>query len=787
MPLTAARSWWRGVPGVDRRPLGARTTPLGWLAIVAAAATAVAAVAAAGLAWRGRDGWAFGATSAATALRVDDLFASLWPNVINSVDDPSLTLSIAGAASTHYTLGVMTVVAVILTPIVLLYQAWTYWVFRDRVGGGAEGTHTAARPPARAPAGGVIGPVDRRLLRASRAARRHLAAAVARRRDRGRGHRPGGAARPVVAEVVGGASPADVRGRARRPRGRVVGRAAHCGWGRRWPPTSRAARVMSELRARLVDHVLRGRPAAGEAGRSGEVATAAVQGVDALEPYFARYLPQVVLAVVVPLAILAWVVPLDLASAVIMAVTLPVPIVFMALVGSRRRGARGRGWARSGARRALRRRRPRAADAPRPRPRRAQAETLADIGERLRRETMGTLRVAFLSALVLELAATLGTALVAVAIGVRLADGGMTLRRRADGAGARARALRAAAQGGRQYHATADGLAAAERLHAVLDRPPTPAAPSARCRSPTPRRHRSRLEGVTVRHEGRGAAALDAVDLALAPGERVALVGPSGAGKSTLLGLLARLADPDDGRVACGGVDLRDGDADAWRRRVAWVPQRPSLLAGTVAENVRLGDPSASDARVWAALEAANAAALVRSLPDGLATRIGDGGRRLSAGEARRVALARAFVRAPSLVLLDEPAADLDAASAALVEEAIERLCRGRTAVVATHRLAMTAGADRVVVLSTGGSRSRAPRGRSPPTGRSPRCDATMRRWRREPPSPLRAALRLAGAGRGRLALSLAAGLWRRGRAWPCSPSPATSSAAPPSSRRSCP
>jgi ABC-type multidrug transport system fused ATPase/permease subunit len=149
-------------------------------------------------------------------------------------------------------------------------------------------------------------------------------------------------------------------------------------------------------------------------------------------------------------------------------------------------------------------------------------------------------------------------------------------------------------------------------------------------------------------------------------------------------------------------VDLRLGDADAWRRRVAWVAQRPTIVGGTVADNVRMGDPSASDAEVWAALEEAGAAALVRGLPDGLRTRVGEGGRRLSAGEARRVALARAFVRAPSLVLLDEPAASLDAEAAALVEDAIARLCRGRTAVIATHRLDMARDADRVVVLDGG-------------------------------------------------------------------------------------
>jgi ATP-binding cassette subfamily C protein CydD len=549
----------------------------------------------------------------------------------------------------------------------------------------------------------VIAPVHRRLLRASGAARWHLAAAVA-----------SGAATAaaviaqavllgrVVAALVGGAPPADVRGEIIGLALASVARGA-LGWGQAMSAHVAATRVMSALRARLVGHVLRARPAAGEAGRAGEIATDAVQGVDALETYFGRYVPEAVLALLVPPAVILWVLPLDPASAAIMALTLPVAVVFLALVGM---AAAAASRARMDALRALGgrfvevvrglptlRAHGRAAH---------QAQVLGDIGERLRRETMGTLRVAFLSALVLELAASLGVALVAVAIGLRLAGGGMTLE-----AGLTVLVLAPELYAplrrvGANHHAAADGLAAAERIHAVLDLPPalTPAARPAAL--PDPATAPLALEGVSVRHEGRDRPALDGVDLAIPPGERLALVGPSGAGKSTLIALLARLADPDDGRVSCGGADLRDGDGDAWRRRVAWVPQRPSLLAASVAENVRMGDPAASDARVWAALEAANAAALVRALPDGLATRIGEGGRRLSTGEVRRVALARAFVRDPSLVLLDEPAAGLDPASAALVEEAIARLCHGRTAVVATHRLAITAGADRVVVLQEG-------------------------------------------------------------------------------------
>lgn len=550
----------------------------------------------------------------------------------------------------------------------------------------------------------MIGPVHRRLLRASRAARRHLVTAVV-----------AGAATAVaviaqavfLARIVGGvamegASPAAVRGDLI---GLAVASVARglLSWTQAMSAHVAAARVMSDLRMRLVEHLGRDRPAAGDDGRSGALVTAAVQGVDALEAYFGRYVPEAVLSVIVPVAIIGWVAPLDPTSAAIMAVTLPVAVVFLALVGM---AAASASRARMDALRALGSRFVevvRGLPTLRAHGRAAhQAEALGAVGERLRRETMATLRVAFLSGLVLELAASLGVALVAVAVGLRLAGGGLTLT-----AGLTVLVLAPELYAplrrvGANYHASADGLAAAERIHEVLDLPPLLHRSDRPRALPDPASAPVRLEAVVVRHAGRDRPALAGVDLTLAPGERVALVGASGSGKSTLIALLARLADPTAGRVTCGGVDLRDGDEDAWRRRVAWVPQRPSLIAGTVAENVRMGDPGASDERVRAALRSANADAVVAALPDGLRTRIGEGGRRLSTGEAQRIALARAFLREPSLVLLDEPAASLDPEGAALVEDAIAALCRGRTAVIATHRLGPAGDADRVVVLDGG-------------------------------------------------------------------------------------
>ncbi len=457
--------------------------------------------------------------------------------------------------------------------------------------------------------------------------------------------------------------------------------------------------VTSRLRLDLVERRLRHDPASLDSGESGELAATAVQGVDLLEPYFARYLPQLVLSALVPIAVLAWTASIDLVSAGLMLATLPLVPVFMVLVGRQaERRARER-W------RALSLLEARFLDVVRGLPTlrafnrgEAQVESIAETSERYREQTMGTLRVSFLSGSVLELAATLGVALVAVTVGVRLTDGGIGFRAAltvlllAPELYAPLRAL------GAQFHASADGLAAAERLLDLLEAAPN-AGRARRLDPPDPRQATIRLEDVSFAYPARRGRVLNRLDLELRPGETVALLGPSGAGKTTVALLLLGLLEPTRGRVTVGGVDLASCRLERWQARVAWVPQRPALLAASVAENIRLADPTATDERVeWAAARA-GADELVRRLPAGYETRVGDGGRGLSAGERQRIALARAFLRDPSLVVLDEPTANLDPASAARVGRAIERLAEGRTMLLVCHRPELARLADRIVEL----------------------------------------------------------------------------------------
>ena len=480
----------------------------------------------------------------------------------------------------------------------------------------------------------------------------------------------------------------------------VVAARALAAWGFEVAGRRAAGGVISQLRLDVVEARLRRQPTALDGAQSAEVATAAVSGVDALEATFARYLPQVVLAVVVPIAVLVLVASIDLLAAGVMLLTLPLVPVFMWLVGRQaERRARER-W------QALALLSNHFLDVVRGLPTlrafnrsRVQAERIVEVSEEYRRTTMGTLRVAFLSGAILELAATLGIALVAVVVGVRLAEGGigfepaLTILVLAPELYLPLRNVSA------QFHASADGAAVAERLLELADVPGVHVGTA-----PPPD---LALEPITFEHVSFGYPARDVevlhgINLEVRPGETVAIVGPSGVGKSTLVSLLLRLVEPSAGRILVGDRELADVDAAAWRKRTALVPQHPTLFRGTVAENIRLGDPTASDERVRRAAELAGAHELVSELPHGYETAVGDGGRPLSAGQRRRLALARAFLRDASLVVLDEPTADLDPASAAAVAEAIERLRACRTVVLVAHRSELVARADRIVRLEHG-------------------------------------------------------------------------------------
>jgi ATP-binding cassette subfamily C protein CydD len=502
-----------------------------------------------------------------------------------------------------------------------------------------------------------------------------------------------------------------------------------------------AATVKAALRADLLDAVGRRGPGWLSGQRAGQLATLAGRGLDALDAYFTGYLPQLVLSLTVPLAVLARLVFADWSSAVIIALTLPLIPVFGALLGWQAQAATERQWRRltllgghfldmvTGlpTLRVFGRAR-------------GQVGVVRQMADQHRLATMKTLRIAFLSALVLELVATLSVALVAVPIGLRLLGGGLALQTALLVLLLAPEAFLPLRAAGSQFHASQEGLTALDEALTLLDPPPTtrrsrpayrerggqfPAAghpengrpPAGQPNSAPPPNGFSgeiRFESVTVEYER--TTALRDVCLTIRPGERIAIVGPSGAGKSTLLHLLLGFVTPTSGRITADGTDLAEMNLDDWRRELAWVPQRAHLFGTSLAENIRLGAPDATTESVRAAVRAAGLAEVVAALPEGLDTRLGERGHGLSSGQRQRLALARAFLRDAPLVLLDEPTARLDGDSEAAVLAGTRRLVAGRTALLVAHRPALLAEADRVLRVEDGRVIDATPAPSGPPT-----------------------------------------------------------------------
>ena len=473
---------------------------------------------------------------------------------------------------------------------------------------------------------------------------------------------------------------------------------ATLGWCAERSAQRASARAKSELRTALVEHIAALGPARLEKERTGALAVLATHGIDALDGYFSRYLPQVFLAAIVPVTVVAVVAGLDWISAVIIAVTLPLVPLFMALVGAST-GERTERQIDT-----LQRLAGHFLDAVAGLPTlkvfgraKAQAAAIGEMTDRYRHTTMLTLRTAFLSSLVLELLATISVALVAVAVGLRLLGGHLDLRTALFVLVLAPEAYLPLRMLGTNFHASAEGMKAAEQVFTLLERPlPKRGAVTA---TPDPSVTGISVHDIEVTYPGRGHPALHRVSCGVDPGEVVAVVGPSGCGKSTLLGVLLGLISPDAGSVTVGGVDLNDLDIDSWRSRLAWVPQHPHLFAASLADNVRLGRPDAPPGDVAGAVADAGLEEVVDRLPRGLDTRLGEGGAGLSAGERQRVALARAFLMDAPLLLLDEPTANLDGATEETVLAGIRRLVEGRTVLLVAHRPELVALADRVVSL----------------------------------------------------------------------------------------
>ncbi|AUW93241.1 thiol reductant ABC exporter subunit CydD [Sulfobacillus thermotolerans] len=463
-----------------------------------------------------------------------------------------------------------------------------------------------------------------------------------------------------------------------------------------------ATRVQSSLRMRLTQRLLNAGPLYVHAQKTGELVNTLIQGIEDLEPYLARYVPQIAITALVPTIILVEAFSRDWITGLILLITVPLIPFFMILIGRQAESSTKRQWetlSRLSAHfldvlQGLTTLKLLGQSA-------GQARGIERASDEFRRATMASLRIAFVSALVLELLASLSMAMVAVAIGLRVIPGRMPFET--------AFFLLVLVPDfylpwrmlGTRFHDGLNGMEAAKRIFEILDAPELAKAggtmrPAAVDAQPIV------LNRVGFQYPGRSEPALQGVSAVVKPGERVAVVGPSGAGKSTLLALLMGFAVPTSGTIALGDTPFTSLDLAWWRQHVMYLTQNPYIFAGTVADNLRMARWDATDAEIRRAAERAGAWEYIAALPQGWQTVLGEGGTGLSGGQKQRLALARAYLKDAPVIFMDEPTANLDPETEAELWGHLEALLTGRTAVVVAHRLSTARRMDVVWAMNHG-------------------------------------------------------------------------------------
>lgn len=479
---------------------------------------------------------------------------------------------------------------------------------------------------------------------------------------------------------------------------------------------SLSERIKGHLRGELLDRFQSSESGSAGEENTGELANVLVEGIDALDAYFSQYLPGLALAFLVPLIILVAVLSVDFLSGVVLLLTGPLIPFFMVLIGNFSKKLTHLHW------QTLNRLSGYFLDMIQGLPTlkvigrsREQVSRIARASEEFRKTTMDVLRVTFLSALTLEMAATLSTAVIAVEIGLRLLYGRLAFEQALFVLLLAPEYYQPLRQLGSRFHAGIAGAEAAESIFGFLGSPKRNETSEASVENrpvavpgllTIADDHEKagpliRFENVCLEYKP-GRIGLRNASFEIQKGEKLALIGPSGGGKSTVVSLLLRFIEPDRGQMLWFGKPISKMDVQQWREKISWVPQKPYLFNDTIEANLRIGRPSASKEDLTQAARLAQADGFIRSFPQGYSTVVGEGGVRLSAGEAQRIALARAFLKDAELIILDEATAHLDLENEAVLGEAIDRLLVGRTVLVVAHRLNTLKQADRVLVMDEG-------------------------------------------------------------------------------------
>ena len=481
-------------------------------------------------------------------------------------------------------------------------------------------------------------------------------------------------------------------------------------WGAEISANAVAQRVKTDLRGLLLNHLATLGPAFTQSTRTGELSATAVEGVEALDAYFSQYLPQLVLAASIPITILFLVFPIDTLTGVVFLLTAPLVPFFMILIGKTAENLTGQQFASLGrlsahfydvlqgliTLKALGQAK-------------SQAKVIADVSEHYRIKTMQVLRITFLSALALELVVTLSTAIVAVEIGLRLLYGKLEFLPALFVLILAPDFYQPLRQLGLKYHAGMSGSSAAKRIFEILDQPLPADMRDQKNRitiaavSTNPIFTSAiKFNNVTFQYANRDNEALKGISFSIPQGQLTALVGASGAGKSTIASLLLRFIEPTAGQILIDGMNLNNIPAEIWRSQIAWIPQNPYLFHDSLAANLRLAKPDASEAELVQACEQAGLIDFVLTLPQGFDSLVGERGVSISGGQAQRLALARAFLKNSTFLLLDEPTSNLDPGLEAELRRSVQQLSKGKTALVIAHRLSTVYQADQILVMSNG-------------------------------------------------------------------------------------
>ncbi len=438
--------------------------------------------------------------------------------------------------------------------------------------------------------------------------------------------------------------------------------------------------------------------------QSGRLSTTLLKGVEALDAYYSQYIPQIFFALFTPLLIAGTILPGDPISGGILLITAPLIPLFMILIGKSASAMTEKQW------KTMSRMSGFFLDVLQGLPTlklfaqsRRQHDAIEESGESFRHATMRVLKVAFLSSLTLELVGTIGTAIIAVGIGLRLMAGHLTFQHALFVLILTPDFYLPLRQLGTKFHAGMEGVSASKEIFAILDQStPAPVQQAAFRVQESAGKSPILFTDVTYTYPGSSRPALEGINANIPAGKTTAIIGPSGAGKSTLINLLLRFQDPGEGHITIDGNPIHTIPLEAWHSRISWVPQHPYLFNATLRENILLARPEASAEEMEIALEKTGLTAFVGTLPDGLETMIGEQGARLSGGEAQRVALARAFLKNAPLLVLDEPTSHTDPELEAALRSSIQELMKGRTTVIIAHRLETIRSAEQIIVVSQG-------------------------------------------------------------------------------------